>query len=174
MRLPTRKVWRAFPELDPFTDDECRAYMRESRGRRAFGNLVVLPASVVLGVALGMTGWAGLAFTLESLGIELESPRVPEWVHALVLLLLVLIVFGAPLIVALVARDAWVRRALRRRINLASCGGCGYSLLGLTVRADAETGDEFVMCPECARRTSLRGIGATRADFEIRSAPATP
>lgn len=139
MRLIARTVYRAFPELDPFSDDECRIFVRNAtavawrRAMRATVNAAALAGVVALEHRL-LRPWI--------------SPTYPmERVAVLVLLALVTIGVGA-----LLLRDLLLRLAIRRILGRgAGCPGCDYSLAGLPVSPE-----HSVTCPECARVTDVR------------------
>ena len=62
MRLPVSKLYRAFPELDPFTDEQCIAYVvtakQRHRIRTIAGGLVVFVVMVFSWMFMGAVfGW---------------------------------------------------------------------------------------------------------------------
>ena len=154
MRIPLYKAYRAFPELDPFDDERCLAYVRTARRSHPWSRVLVwivsaalvFPGtyiSVLLVGALHRLVFGGLATT--------------NWEIAGVLGSFALAV-AAPLIAALAVGDLWLRRAIQRQLRLSSCPRCGYSLLGLRVS------DGAVTCPECGDVIRLADIGLTPAD----------
>ena len=56
MRFPLDKVYRAFPELDPFTDEQCRRFVQRVRVtgsyRPALLSAVILTAAGALGAVI--------------------------------------------------------------------------------------------------------------------------
>jgi len=144
MRLLTRRIYRAFPELDRFPDEACERFVRAAR--RGWATTLV-HATIVSAVVLpGML----LAFKVYSLAIgalytfgdplSLEQPRLLA-----IAALVGMVIMGLPVIAGLWVRD----RILRRRVGLVlrtrgSCNNCRYSLLGLPVDEDLK-----VVCPEC-------------------------
>jgi hypothetical protein len=142
MRLIARKVYRAFPELDRFTDHQCDRFVRAvNRNYRGF----VLRWFLVIGLSAlalistfsfstwylygGNRGW----FTYL---------RLPPLLADVIPIALPLVFAGA---VALLARDIVIRLQIRRVIKTrGTCLGCGYSLLGIRVSQD-----RTVTCPEC-------------------------
>lgn len=165
MRVPLAKVWRAFPELDPFADAECQRYVKEATRRRLLSAVVLMSSGLLIALMLGVAcTWAVIA-TARWSGVTTSG--IHRWTYQVLLedVPKFAIVPVSLWVGVLLGRDLWLRRAIRKRLDLTICGGCGYSLLGLTLRRDPGTDDEYVMCPECAQRISLRGIGATRDDF---------
>lgn len=154
MRLPTNKVYRAFPELDRFSDAECENYVRiagerygESRaGALGIGTLAVLVVIVILAVS----------FDFADGFIPLRTRET--WWGVLSAIKFTLYLGVAP-IAWLIARDIWLRRAIRRQLFDTLCPGCKYQLLGLPID------HESVLCPECGRRTALNDFAAAREIF---------
>lgn len=147
MRLPTSKIWRAFPELDRFNDARCVRYVRQAKAkRRASGSVLVLLVPVFVIVWLVSMGLSvGLMDMLYPGG---AGPGAVGTILALFLFA------GTPLALSmtlLLARDRWLHRAVRDRLNVARCLGCSYSLLGLTPLE----GGRVVVCPECGREGEL-------------------
>lgn len=143
MRIPTRRLHRAFPELDRFTDEQCKIFIRAAskHGWRPRIHAAILLLSVPLTGLLALT-----ASSFARLWIDKNVPGgvdrpAWDWVEYAGYLLAC---FGAAL-VAFLLRDllfiSRVRRVIRGR---GSCIGCRYSLLGITI-AEGFT----VTCPEC-------------------------
>lgn len=158
MRLPISKIYRAFPEFDPFPDAECERYLRSAYEQARFRIgcvplLVLIVAMPVYGALLSAT--VGL---LVHLGFELGDR------YLIVPLALGCSVVAVPAVLALVARDMVLRRVLRNRLQTARCPNCQFSLLGLPV-ADGAT-----RCPECGMVIQLRAHNLTAGDLEIRRA----
>jgi DNA-directed RNA polymerase subunit RPC12/RpoP len=152
VRIPFSQPWRAFPELDRFTDEQCVAYVRlakrERVGSRAIVTFVAGFVSLVMAVvALILT----MQFVEEMMYMTRASPRLD------VLIAMAMAVAGAGPsgMFFLIVRDRWLRWALRRHIKSAKCPGCGYLLLGLQVQ------DGAVVCPECGDRLMLTDLGLT-------------
>ncbi len=149
MRMPIAKVWRAFSELDRFDDDRCRVYVAEARSRRrTLGVVLFAVGSFAAVVFLVITG--ALAGSIQD--------EIPNEIRYDALSLLVSLSTGVVWLVALTAvvllvRDAWLRSAIRDRLNTMTCGACRYSLLGLTPRGEA--GSRHVVCPECGASVVL-------------------
>jgi hypothetical protein len=140
MRLPVRKIYRAFPELDPFDDAKCAQFVRVAAGRgRALRLFIQLLVGGVMLVGLGIPAYHGAVRAAESLMSRSD---------ALSLLLPASIVScscGLAALAFLAARDFTLRRAVRRvMFGRGACPKCGYGLTGVPVR------DSTVMCPECA------------------------
>lgn len=158
MRLLVVELHRAFPELDPFTDQQCLAYVAEARkqfasvwmpmqGLGVFVCIVMMFLSCFIGAALG-------TFLDDHVGLEVHSTA-----HSIIMITVLglwwLVACWAPFAL----RDVGLRRAIRKRLDGACCSRCGYSLLGLAVA------DYRVLCPECGQHESLADRGLTPADI---------
>ena len=145
MRLPLSKVWRAFPELDRFSDEQCRRFVRAAR--RGAGRVARVAAVVATLFVSWLAGGALVTwFTLNPATIG-PWERVHGW--AVTVVLLGMLVFAtAP---AILLRDRLLRRRIMRIITLRGrCLMCKYNLLGLPVGADL-----LVTCPECGATTHV-------------------
>jgi ribosomal protein S27AE len=160
MRIPRSKPWRAFPELDRFSDRVCRAYLRTATSASwVTSPRVVYPALLLLGLILwvGVTiaGWWGMWL----LGQSVFNPS-PYWALLLIGVLPVVVAAGVPILL----RDFWLRKRLAAQLTRCACSGCGYSLLGLTPTPDAN-GRDHVDCPECGARIDLAEHGLNPSDL---------
>ena len=144
MRLIASPVYRAFPELDSFSDAQCREFAVRARGswrRRAVVGAVRAVASVT---AVPITVWIFAVTVGPAIGLRNSSA---SWVLAVVLLTGLL----AGGVTWLLSGDLSLRLAIRRVMRIGgTCQGCGYVLVGLPVSASLD-----VTCPECGERTSL-------------------
>ena len=143
MRLIRKRIYRAFPELDRFSDEQCRRFVgaaNSSWGRRV-GRWAIVALVTVAGWAVAIAGVGLFGDRLDRVFLRVSSLWAVVWGLALVG------VMTAPLIAALVARDLLLRRRVRGLIQRSgACPECHYSLLGMRVGADLR-----VTCPECAR-----------------------
>ncbi|MCH7791072.1 MAG: hypothetical protein IID31_02180 [Planctomycetes bacterium] len=156
MRLPLTKLYRAFPELDPFTDEQCLWYIARAKRKHKVRNAIALFGVVALGfpawglfalLAWPIVAWIG--------GRSFAAHRIP--------LGLLGFIIGVSAVLAAVctmlARDRWLRWMIRKVLNRAVCPSCEYSLLGLRVENDG------VVCPECGASLSLTTMGLTPEDL---------
>jgi len=137
MRIPGTKIYRAFGELDRFSDEQCERFLAAA--------MRPTTRRVLRWVVCGGVGLA--AFVACVLGMVLFDTLMPRGQRISENALLVLVL--TPTVVGVFAvalmRDVLLRRRMRCVINnRSSCTGCGYMLLGLPVTA-AST----VACPEC-------------------------
>ncbi len=174
MRLPRTKLWRAFPELDAYSDAECQRYIREASNRRFAAGIVLIAFGTVAGVALGVAVPALWSFVAVELSIVRAGINRWLWEIALVDSVRIIGLVGGPALGFFLSRDVWLRRAVRARLDTAKCGGCGYSLLGLTTLPQPTTGEDAVQCPECGQFTPLRRAGLTPGDLMQRPRPSAP
>ena len=157
MRLPFSRIYRGFPELDKFSDEECCAYIARARAKHKPSLRVAMACAVpvstavsliVLTLMIAAAGWvrAMQPSTLRNkleVAFDLATPIVVIPVGAVIILLMY---------------DFWLRWAIRKDLIRAVCPRCGYSLLGLNVV------DASVVCPECGDAIRLTNIGLTPAD----------
>lgn len=156
MRIPLSKVYRAFPELDRFSDAECEGFMRlaslQYEGSRLFlGVTNVMLWIVVCVVCVVLTGEAVWAARGTGMGDALEHA---DWIVLAGSGLSILI----PSLLVMWRHDRWLKRALVVRLREVKCAECSYVLLGLEVVQDGIT------CPECGQRFLLTPRGLTPAD----------
>jgi hypothetical protein len=162
MRIITRRqIYRAFPELDAFSDERCEEFLRRvhlSFSRR----LIIKVAPPVIGFAsFFVTAWAALALLR---GVRLPQVQVElyvngfGWVYETLRTGVFFAALAPPFLLGLLTRDltlgAFLKRALRGRLKRTACPGCGYQLLGLGVDEQG-----VVRCPECGRNTRLGELG---------------
>lgn len=155
MRLPFYKLYRAFPELDAFGDDACRAYIREAIRTRWLSSIMIgIVVVVTFFTVMVVVGWF----------MWLLAHVVPaSSIFMVVIWIIVPVVTGA--VAAYSIRDMWVKHIVLERLQGVRCGGCTYSLLGLAVV------DGGVVCPECGERFELAKRGVTQADLMALAAP---
>lgn len=155
MRFPLTKIYRAFPQLDSFSDDECERYVRYAYRQSRFR----IGCAPVIAFVIALIAWvtiSGLVIAaLDRFGI---LPIQPE----LSLLLGVVSTFAVPAIIALIVRDRVLLGVLHDRLRTARCPGCEFSLLGLPVKAGT------ARCPECGMNITLHEHNLTPEDLLIR------
>ncbi len=141
MRVPTRKVWRAFPELDRFSDEQCARFVRAAE--HTWAGVARAVVAVLVCVPCWAVGLVAFVFVVGRLGVALWLLE-RSWGPFVLFLALVLWIIAATL-PAWWIRDAWLRRDIARVMGpAAACRDCGYSLLGLPVPLSLR-----VVCPEC-------------------------
>ncbi len=149
MRLLTRnKIYRAFPELDPFTNEQCRRFIRAAQAPRTFVGvlLIIALASLVIGATLCFVLVPLVASNLGYSGPR-PSEEMPLGLVGVVILFAGLFAGG----LGMWARDFVLLQRLRVVLHhRGRCGGCKYSLVGLTVGVDLK-----VTCPECGYVTEV-------------------
>lgn len=154
MRLPFSKAYRAFKELDGFSDQECERFVgsvKSEAGWRRRGVLFDL-TSVVLGPPIGFVLSAMVYRLTEPIGLAASFLSVSGVIVAVVAAVLFM-------------RDGLLRRYLAQRLARAECRACRYSLLGLTAAGGA------VRCPECGAVTVLAERGLSEEDLLIAREP---
>ncbi|MGD9791417.1 MAG: hypothetical protein AB7Q00_10060 [Phycisphaerales bacterium] len=143
MRLLRNKIWRAFPELDPYTDEQCQRFFKA-----AVGTPVVRAVRIVLVLLVGIVGVIGslaLAIYISSL-LSRTRYEIDGFNAAVFIPLICLGPFAG-----IIARDLLLRLRVRKVLrSRGRCSNCTYSLLGLAVNAKHE-----VACPECGTLTEV-------------------
>jgi len=160
MRIPMSRVYRAFPELDRFTDDECERYVsfvsQRAGCRNSFISVVAAVCVTIVAPILG-----AMVFSAVRLAIP---PRLRDLVP-----IVVIAMFACGPLVGLLTRDRLLRNGIRDRLKHARCPACEYSLVGLTIMQG------HVKCPECGLDIELTRHDITQADLVAeRTAPAYP
>lgn len=149
MRILTRKLHRAFPELDPFDDGQCLRFVKRARqgvGRTLAGVLLILVALLPL-LAIGV--WI-TAVLFDRMRVELYWPGIAsvatlKWAGVAVPSL------GVGPAVGYLVRDWYLRRSIRFILRTqGQCPGCGYNVLGLRLNEQSA-----VQCPECGLETMV-------------------
>lgn len=157
MRLPFSKIYRAFAELDRFSDAECAGFVRTAEKANALASAcmtIVMVASIAPCGCIG--GGLGIYLAHRLVG----DPGEPGWPMTAGLALLTLGV-TIPSMSGLWIRDVWLRNVVRKQLNRCTCPGCGYSLLGLI------PSQGHAVCPECGTRHSLMELGLSTSDILV-------
>lgn len=144
MRLITWKIHRAFPELDPYDDEQCRRFIKAARssplvaalhGAAMFSTMAPLLIGGIAGVLFLSDRYKALDFSLPSL----LTPT------GLLFLLACLVLVSIGPLAAYLVRDRLLRRRLAFVLRTrGACPTCAYSLIGLPLSSR-----NTVLCPEC-------------------------
>lgn len=138
MRLLTRKLWRAFPELDRYSDEQCRQFVAAAAGsvRRRVARLAAAITASLLWAAVPIGVLIGVAPAKLSMWVP------PLWPFFVVL--------PSPAI-GYITRDVLLRFRVRSVLrDRGACIGCRYSLIGVRVSESL-----IVTCPECGATTEV-------------------
>lgn len=159
MRLPLSKVYRAFPELDRFSDEQCERWQRLANQYWPWKQVGVICAAI----AAFPLVWT-ITMVLVTLVGNASGFRPLDHLPGPFGLIVLMLVLAVPILIAAVVsfliRDWWARRCLRRFIDDRVCA-CGYSLLGLPeVKHENHV---VVNCPECGTQHWLN----TRTSFTV-------
>jgi len=161
MRIPMRKIYRAFPELDAYTDAQCELLMQRVNlsmvSRQAIRGMTFAAVVVTLIVMLpimyvfvdtliqGNPGWGMVRY---------DGERSLVWTVGMV---------GPAVLAGFLTRDTVLRKQLVSAITLhiekVRCPECKYILIGQRDHNGAVT------CPECGHTTLLRLLGLEPADL---------
>lgn len=151
MRVPLAKIFRAFPELDRFTDEECRRLLLQARHHAR-----VTPRAGCIGVAclvilVGGVGGSILSAWAISRFLHTEDDMVGS------------VIFCGSMVLGVYAgirfRDRHTRAILRRQVERTTCPTCGGSLLGGRRSAD------HVRCGSCGGVHAFTGLGIDPTDL---------
>ncbi|MBU3684583.1 MAG: hypothetical protein FGM39_11340 [Phycisphaerales bacterium] len=144
MRLIASPAYRAFPELDSFSDGQCREFTVRARGSWRRRATFVTARAVAAIAAVPITVWIVAVTVGSAIGLRGASNS-----SVLALVLLAGLLAGGA--TWLLSGDLSLRLAIRRVMRIGgTCQGCGYVLVGLPVSASLD-----VTCPECGECTSL-------------------
>jgi hypothetical protein len=162
MRFLTRsEVFRAFPELDRFSDERCRALLSLVYRSNRYNNLVGV--AVLGGIILGLAFSISAGVLLQDQGLErvaeaMEDEQSLDWLGLIQLGVFTVILAAPPLLLAFLGRDIAMRfalkRAVRGHLSGTVCPECRYQLIGQRVSASGS-----LRCPECGRRTTIAELG---------------
>lgn len=152
-RLPTRHIYRAFPELDTYSDEQCQRFMRASRGghvRTIIHILIILAITIAGFVGGSLFLFWFINSTTQNVPIMNLGKPAPLWQSILYVVLIIATVAFGP-ICGFLARDFLVIDRIRWILRSRGlCPTCRYSLVGLAVDAEAR-----VLCPECGNTTAV-------------------
>jgi hypothetical protein len=155
MRLIARTLYRAFPELDPYDDEQCLRFVKAARGsflRRA------LHVSIIILVLLPL--FVGAIYIAAMLSDYFDLFNHGKVGFALILNTLLWMagtacVLAVPLLSAYYLRDFLLSRRLKTVLRTrGACPACNYSVVGLAV-VTGDTGKSFVTCPECGVKVEV-------------------
>ena len=166
MRLPTDKVYRAFKVLDPFTDEQCKGYVRRAIAKHRVSMLLMGIVAAIAAVIVAGLGFAFVAvfMTLSPLSGSRGWFLYHQFAEGVLMVLALMLPVGAGLIAGLLLRDVWLRWAIGRELRRSTCPKCEYQLLGLRVVGTN------VRCPECGMETRLDLLNLSDADLAMSAA----
>ncbi len=146
MRIPGRKIWRAFKELDQFSDEQCARFVRAATAfgwGAAFRGLFLFVA--------GASSLLGILWLVASLTYEWDRTFRPAWLAMPATMAVWTVGITLSPLLVLVLRDWLLLRRIRHLLrDRGVCSVCRYSLIGLPI------GDELrVACPECGSITTV-------------------
>lgn len=165
MRLVSRKIWRAFPELDQYDDATCRRYMaRARRTRNMTHDFVLTWGGAVLGLVFAIIFASPHYHALHWVSTKMiRSPHVGVMIDTFLILLVFVSFLWFPLLVGFRIRDHLLARSIRKHLDGAICPDCHYSLIGLELFGHEDA--RRVKCPECGREFALRHLSLSEFDI---------
>jgi len=164
MRIITRRIYRAFPVLDRFPDDQCRAIVRRVASRKLIVLVVMIGAALAfvacLAVMIYLWAYHGSRATRFAEYLELHLGGTTG--SGLFGVILIVGTFAPPCFASLLTRDVilslLVKRQLKNFLRIRQCPACSYLLIGAPVT------DDRVKCAECGEGWSLSQLGLSSAD----------
>ena len=167
MRLITRKqIWRAYPQLDPYTDEVCKRYMKHAfHSRNLLKGIVVHVVAVLVAVAIASVSVWLFSYEVTSFS-ESQRGTIPILFGLSVVGLWLTSVLWLPAVFLFVTRDLWLRHVVQQQIQSTNCSGCGYQLLGLTIEDENEL--KSVTCPECGMKFELDTGHLKQGDIDLK------
>lgn len=153
MRFPRLLAYyRAHPEFDGYSDEQCRKLLLQARLRRGDAAWV-LPLLAASGFA---AAWSVVALGLVRIAAALLGLTLTG---EATLLGMIIIVGPAFVVVYSWVRRSMLVRSVRRLVNRAACPFCEFSLVGLPVKINS------VRCPECGEKVRLSEHGIRHEDL---------
>jgi hypothetical protein len=165
VRLISRKIWRAFPELDRYDDEVCQRYIARALATRNTSlHRTLLITSIIAAFFVSVT-IAGFHFAFLYWFARLlnNGNQISVMVDTFLNLLVFVSFIWMPYLTGLIVRDQLLHRSLRLHFEGAICPKCRYSLVGLELHGP--DGSKRVKCPECGRDMALSIINLTEADI---------
>jgi len=158
MRIPISNIYRAFPELDDYDDEQCARLMRRiqlnlsGHARRNTISLSVCAASLLLTLATSK-----IIYDFFAKNYDFVSK------NDLIFLPCLLFILGVSAAALVLTRDIVLRRQLKNAIDYeldrVRCLNCRYILIAQQPKAGMLT------CPECGTQVSLARLGITEDDL---------
>jgi hypothetical protein len=153
-RLPTRRVYRAFRELDTYSDEQCRRFVQAAKGsiRRRLFALAVIVLVTLIGTSAGIVGFWYVQNTWfdPHRSLNIGHPLV-TWYGWLLNIALGITACAVGPILGYLTRDFFLIRRIRHILRTrGTCISCRYTLVGLFVAPDLN-----VTCPECGTTTTV-------------------
>ena len=165
MRVLSRKLWRAFPELDQYDDEVCQRYL--ARARATNGNQYdpfLILIAVIAAFAFSIWISSSHHWFLRWIAAFITNRKQPG---AMLETFIDLFVFVSgiwmPYVAGFLARDRLLHRSLKKHLGGAICPNCRYSLVGLGLHGPE--GAKRVTCPECGHEAALTILNLTEADI---------
>lgn len=155
------RPWRLDPELDRFSDEQCRPLAAVVGPLRVAGLLIAGLIAVFLG-APSLIAWTSLVERVSDatrIGFDDRATACGRGAFAFSLLVLVPTVAS----IAMSPYIQIVARALRRELDRVRCPSCRYLLMGLPVEQGT------LQCPECGQIHALATMGITPDDVRTGS-----
>ncbi len=160
MRILTQKIYRAYPVLDKYEDEVCIRYIKRAKRLQNAWKFWLM---VLFALPVSIAVWVGLMY-ITGILLNAVGYRVSNGIETGIILFSGTGIAWIPALTALLIRDFWLHRCVKKQLVGVQCPVCGYSLLGLTILED-QTHDS-VHCPECGHRVVLKDMGLARRDID--------
>jgi len=148
MRIPWRKLHRAFPELDAFSDAECQDMVKRVMRRSLLKTLLASAVAIILCMFVVFVCLVAAVMVRQALSVDWELEVIGAGLA---------VGCGLGVMSGLLVRDVFVRSTIQKWILSARCTSCTYTLIGLQAQQGRIT------CPECGLSNDLvaRGLDPT-------------
>lgn len=165
MRILSRKIWRAFPELDQFDDAVCKRYIQRAEAMKGhWKRLVIVIASLLLGLVLaGVIVNPEFQLLMSFFRYQNENEKLSTGTITAIEVFVGTNFIWIPWMAGLFTRDVLLERCVRKQVSDAKCNACNYNLIGLSVFSEADK--RVVRCPECGELTELNVGHISEADI---------
>lgn len=164
VRFHPLKFYRAYPELDGYSDEECQRMVWQAIARREDAIWIIPLAGAVVAFLIAGSMAGTLLSVLGSIAVSGGFSAMASSLGSVVVISLI------PAVIAWVfTRRTLIIRSIRNNMNRAKCPYCWFSLVGLTAR------EGEVRCPECGETSSLIELRLTPDDLiDPRHPPPAP
>lgn len=156
--ITTQKIYRAFPELDEYSDEQCDLFVKRCRTAiKHSGGVVILPLFIFMFSCCGLS-----TFIAQAMDYVIRNDIASSSDY---LFLLAFLSIAIPsLLLPLIVRDLMLRKSMNRiiheKLEQLQCRHCKYLLMGI-----APINHTTVICPECGQANHLEEMGITASDL---------
>jgi len=166
VRILSRKIWRAFPELDQYDDETCKKYVNSAHamsGRLLRTSFVLSAAFIGFGLAIVISE-PERRFLGRVLSWVFTDIRFDGLVGSSIFAVTISNIIWMPWLAGAMVRDFMLERCLKKKLMKAGCPKCSYNLLGLEILQ--HNLQKVVRCPECGKIVVLNTGHISEQDID--------